>query len=1334
MFSFLTGTSRPTSTRTDKSESAVPKYVLPPAPPHLARYKKIATNPAETSLVRSYETTRKDKARTGQDKLTVGAEIKTLQRAKLPVERKIASLQKQKRVYEGKIAACNLRNAGYSSEVRGLAVQDKELCEREQIIKTEIGFDKLVADETRLENQKYKLQDDKKSLEKERAALDRKINKLESEIELANKDKASSAQKEGELKTQKEELGKQLDELTAPLQELKDKLSGLEGEEKELKSRKSYLLDKIDDYKKEEQSSRRDRNRHSESSRPVGERKAGRERELAKVEQSLRELNSRIIDCEDALDPQQKQFSELKKTQDGVKRKLADCRKDMSDCDNEVADAEKSLRKERKARGMCQDKLTPLYDRLTDVCEKLEQLEAHFESLNNGPLKEVRQGLDSVKARYKACAISRKEQHDMRKILETLEQHQVEVGKLDVAMSTQQKKLVSLQKDEDARLLTIDTMQLKMDEIQQSLRDISSNMKQQLEERTRMAATRGLESAPASSRRSYVPAYTAAEEIPSPTYDDAATRNYRWSGLTLSGLEFSVSGIDATPPEIVQAVRDNPYGLHHIKISTSSESRSFMVYGPHQRVGYLGQLPDKTDFSVPEGMPYFYLYEIERTTFVTVSPQDSRGRAEASSSTSGTPYAAHGGTTSDTYWNTRDANPNAYTNTYPNTGADSYTSSAGYAGQYAGADSSYTAQDTYATENATPPYHTESGSANFGNTGAGASTSYPTSSARSAPAADTPRQAANTWDTGVRLKPNGRSHGLEWIGALNEHNIPPSVLSHFAAHPDDKSCLIRAYPGFCAFAEFDGQPRNLYIIVRPRLRTSFPVENYPAKLVLPDNMPSYFVTEVPADAASGGADADEPASAGKGKGPERSYRRRVPSPYVESDSESDSDSDDDIRYRQHTRSTPRPGPIPRARTDDFRRSYRDASPPRRSYTSNFSGGRDFPHDIPRTTPRTERRDPPPASGRRFYPEDSERDRSSGNTSNNTGGGSARPSERSGEFRDSGGFPGGGYQQGTGTDPGSNGNNSRYDQRQSGPGQEGERFGTTAPDMSQEAAPSIEQVFLQRKVKPLPFTGKQIDLTDFKERRLSPEELKSKISDPLKNSGLTQDQLHTLIEGLTLLLNDSGSDMGKIPDLPRLFAEYVAEEKRSLKPIRSERELTPDQQRDLQETYQTDARDRLSDALKAGEAAALERKFPGTSEEAKSKRQALLSDFAADLLRYFEIEDGGDSRGASQDATGKDIQKRPLSRERKRELEKLVDRAGRDPAARQTDVHRREILTKKINAFNRAAQDGIDGKVLDFAKSYLGHLYQHVFNADLSDIAGNSVVRINILKLRGKLRD
>ena len=1359
------------STKRDPAAVTAPQYKRPPAPAHLAMYKKAATAPAETELVRRFEAQRSEQSKTGQQKLDVGAEIKSLQRGKIPIERKIASLSRQQKLYQDKVAACNLslRKAGCSSAVRELALREKALCEQQHMTRTEHGYDKLIADELRLETARDRHQGDKTALEKTRATLEKKIGASEARLAKASARKAGLPD-EADLRSQGDELTQQRDAVALRIAPLTEQLDRIERAEKPLLERRAYLEDKIAGYKKEQsarkQEGGRGRGFKDWSSRELDDRRAERETELAQVKRSIGKLDNDFTAVYDERKPHQTTADELDARAGKLKTRLLACAKDVADADRDIADANKSLRAERKALDNCRQQFGALFEKIEVACEQLEQLNVRFEQLDNGPLKQIVTGLAEVQAAYKKQAISRKDQHRIRKTLETIEQHQVQIDKLGVAKSAQQKRIDALQDDEDGLVMRIDTVAAQMDNIQRSLLDLADNMKRQLEARATAASTRGLGSAPAGTGKNARANASRGARVDSAPPDDRTVRNYLATKIRASGLEQSISGIDRTEAMVVKAFQEahaSEYSMQY-SVLDMNERRTFFAYRPNQAVSREGTLPDGSSFSVPKNSPYFHIFELQRTMAYSKPMYGAADDGRQTDTPYAEAYSAESGPSAnaDADDDARDFEPRPddqrRRSTYP-------SADPGSAGKYdaraepaprprqPGPDSARTgtrerdagdgrpdtdyrrartdaearAQSKPREEGYSYTYsysfpRTGQSSASAGKAGAPRFSSAP-SGGRAQPGGAYARAfppPINLWNIGVRRIPAAYHSGLEAIGWVSKNGIPPDVLDSFARNPDAVAIGYHAYQGFCAVPEFEGQPKNLYLVMRADLKEHHVVEQHPNRLVIPAGGAQYYVTEIPLHSTARAENNDDTDSE-EDAAPRYAPGERARAAYGESDPDSDYEQAPPPQPKRSYTSTGRgdgarasdsgwtPPPQPQrsdtstGRGDGARAADSSWTPPpqpKRSYTSTGQGGG------PRASGATA------GAGERAYNTE-ERVPPWARDDAPPPGGARATGEGFGGSTGSRGFP----------DPGFDSERDD-DYRQSGP--------SAGPEVPEA---TFEQQFLVKKVTPLVFTSPRIEMTDCKENRLKPAVIGSAISTPLKTSNLSETQRGGLANCLNFLINSAEGEIDAIAGFGQIFDEYVEGQKKGVKQITRVEDMTPSQQEELETLYQNDQTETLKTIATANEEAALARKNPGSSDQKIAERHKHLNQFRMDLIGYFEIFEGKVKAGSvkvSYNMMNEKVEQPALSGRRYAEMGKLMDTARKDARAKQSDARRDEIKKSKIASLNANVDAEITGRKIAFARDYVDHLYGNVFDMPLSEVVASTNGRINLMRLRTNL--
>ncbi|MGI4937244.1 MAG: hypothetical protein ACRYF5_10935, partial [Janthinobacterium lividum] len=532
------------------------------------------------------------------------------------------------------------------------------------------------------------------------------------------------------------------------------------------------------------------------------------------------------------------------------------------------------------------------------------------------------------------------------------------------------------------------------------------------------------------------------------------------------------------------------------------------------------------------------------------------------------------------------------------------------------------------------------------------------------------------WESGRRNVPFSYLSGLEYIGAVDGDTLPAEVLNYFDRYHGVASYHMQAYQGFCAYSIYPGEPLTNYLIVRRNLPVPMTAIGHPNRLVFPAYCEQYFITEMPVYHFPPPPPPPPPASAFFSH-PHPSF---TPDPFAAR--------------------MPRPSTSAGNGADYF-----DSMPPPRGPASGQRNGLFNPNARPRERTKhffhSRRSEPPP----RARPAEDFAGASYGSSSRKkTSGGYRRPPQ------DQDGFQSG-----------------HHFHRNQGrrPGQPPE------PEVPSEIA------FVQREVEPLSFNvHSQIGMTGFKEGRMDPNDLVTQIVNPLKAGGLDDMQMKALLASLNLLLNFSLNDIQRIEGLPELFAEYAAEEKRKLKKLNSTSDMSDFQRDELDKLIAEDVRKRLIKTIRTTEEAAAQRKWPGSDANVVHKRNEAVIEVMADVEQYHKIADGdaddSDGRDSVIGAAEKKKKKRVLSHARISELKKMIARAKRDPDSEQSSADRKAITQTRLRMLNDSAEAEIDGRNLAFARAYLDHYYAKVFDVGLSSIAGDSAVRINILKLRSKL--
>ncbi|MES2743168.1 MAG: hypothetical protein V4754_19765 [Pseudomonadota bacterium] len=1417
------------TTNTTINTTKVPTYTRPPAPPHLATYKKAATQPAETALVERYQEKRQEQSKTGQEKMNVGAEIKFLQLGKLPIERKLASLASQQKGYEDKIMACNLslREAGCSKKIREMAQREKSLREQEHMTRTAHGYDQLLADDGKLEEAKAQHQSAKLIQEKNRATLKKNIVVLEERLAKASARKADLSL-QTELQSQRGDCQQQLDTVARQLVPLDQDIDEIEQEKKPLLKRFQNLKDEIANYNNELAVRNGHKGRRREfkdmSSAGLREKRAEREQELTKVERSLSTLDDDFADSDRQRKPLLAQKRDLRARDSKLKTRLDNLAQEVGDADQAIDDAKGALGAQRKALDKCKQRLSALFENMEEVCEKLEQLNLRFEQLDNGPLKHVVAGLAEVQAAYKTQGISRKDQHSFRTLLELIEQHEVQIEKLEVAKAAQQQRLDALQRDEDGLLLQVDKVDMQMEQIQNVLLDLAANMKQQLEARAKTAAARQIGPAPSSGKQSARASGSQSARTATAEPDDWAVRNYFLRKIRPSGLEQIISGIDETRPDFVAELRNKPHlaSLEYAFLDMD-QKRSFYIYRPFQPTERTGTLPDGAFYLVPRNSPYYHSFELSRTPAYA---RPTYGGAAYQRHADANYVHASPGQPATEPWQAADG---PFADTTPGYAAadEEPPPAAQYAQEFsAEPESSYTAEENSRSAKPPPafpypqrepassgaydpgarpkpgPRYASGGqassarpeparrSADTGKTQTGDRSSYsysysssyrtatpgqsgrytghssagtsarPEASRRGAAGGYTPR---NQWSAGIPRRPRGYYAGLEDIGWLNKEEIPPAILEDFAKSPGSLGAIFDAYPKFCAAAEYDGQPKNLYIIFRPALPHAHIITEHPMHIPVPSGQREYYVTEIPRSstrpAQSDESEDDEPPQAS------REYARRsnrgAPPLYVETDSEDDgppqatrehvrkenrrpraahADSDSDSEFDRPRPAGARDGPLPRAQT--FQQERRYATPPPRPRRTNTFDPR---HRGGGWDSHRERPWPPFGSGRAGdeRPYDTEEGFPSGARAG------ARPSGRGGNAGEyaSSGASGGGFRSrhansgarfgrerpfgGAGQSRPSPAAEESDDYPRSPPsggpsnGAEGAGKGT--------APPSVEQQFLAKHVQPLAFTA-PIDMSPSIEGRLKADGISS-LTTNLNKGELNDDQRANLVNGLNFLINSVESDIDAIAGFGTVFDHYVAQQRRAVKKISKLEDMDPTQQNGLKDMYEDQEIEKIKEVATENEKAMLTRKNPGSSDAVIAARDKDLNQFMLDLSGYYDIEQNKVEPGAitpSYDQMGRKVRTATLSHARYAEMKKLIDTAKRDPRAKLSGARYREIDKNFIATLNSNADAAITGRKAELARDYLDLLYRNVFSHTLSEVVVKANGRINLMRLRTSL--
>lgn len=119
----------------------IPRFKAPKRAPHVEEFIKKINTLAAKDLITRYEAQREKRNKIGQEKLSVGAQIKTAQACKMSVEKKIAALEEKEKA-DGKVLlkmgswTASIQ-AAFPAKVQALILGKKEVLQEKKESKSD---------------------------------------------------------------------------------------------------------------------------------------------------------------------------------------------------------------------------------------------------------------------------------------------------------------------------------------------------------------------------------------------------------------------------------------------------------------------------------------------------------------------------------------------------------------------------------------------------------------------------------------------------------------------------------------------------------------------------------------------------------------------------------------------------------------------------------------------------------------------------------------------------------------------------------------------------------------------------------------------------------------------------------------------------------------------------------------------------------------------------------------------------------------------------------------------------------------------------------------------